>query len=246
MRQFLCATCLSVLVMSNVLAAEKTDFAGKSNNFWLSGFVGGAIAIPLVTYLYINYHELAWYFSYVMYSGKQASPAIARKITQYLDSYIRCMEMMSDIQKQLDATIQKAEKSVIGSGKEQTIRLVRASIAAVFERELADAQRYCDQTRERLGKLELTDVCTTYSPRGGKVLYKIDLSSLRQFESRSLSRVEIQTLDNLVKNILEYWHAYLTSLALAIDKQIALCKQVHALERFVSTVLNRPLLPAFE
>lgn len=243
MRRFFCVLSLGCLVMCGV--AKPAD-QGQPVRYgpWVTA--GAVAALPLITYLYLTYHELAWYFSYIIYTGKQVSPVIARETTQYLDSYVRCMQMIRVIQRELADLLAKAETAVAGSGKEQTVGLIGGSIAATFERELADAQAYVDRTREQLAQLGLTDTCRSYSARGGVVTYTLDLSRLRGFEHPDLSKVDIDVLDKLVRDILDYWHTYLSALATAIDKRVLLCQKVHRLENIISGFLNRPLLPAFE
>lgn len=208
--------------------------------------VSSMITLPLLAYTYVTYRQLTWYCAYILYSGKQISPLIARDTAQHLDSYVRCMEMIQETHKQLEELIAKAEACVAGSAKEQTLRLIGDSITAVFERELTDAHAYAEKVRDQLKELGLTDSCMAYSARSGHVTYMLDLSRIRELAHPDLSKLDIDILDQLIKNILDYWHTYLTTLAASIDKRVALCQKIHAIENFVSNVLNRPLFPAFE
>jgi hypothetical protein len=208
--------------------------------------VGGAVSLPLATYLYVKYHKLIWYLAYILYSGKQISPIIAREIAQHLDSYVRCMAMIRQIHQELDVLLKNAESCVAGSGKEQAIRLISQSIDAVFERELADADVYVKRVHRQLADINLAETCKHYSLRGGRVTYSFDLTCMRGFEHPDFSKIDVETLDHLIRDILNYWHDYLTSLAASIDQRVVFCNKIHAMENFISGVLNRPLLPAFE
>lgn len=208
--------------------------------------IGGAMSLPLTGYLYIKYHQLVWYMTYIMYSGKQVSPIIAREIAQHLDSYVRCMEMIREIHKELEVLVNNAEGCVAGSGKEEAIKLIGQAISAVFERELSDAESYLMRIHRQLEEIQFDDACKAYSARGGSVEQHLDLVHLRGFEHPDFSKIDIETLDHLIKDILAYWHTYLASLAAAIDQRVVLCQKVHAIENFISGVLNRPLFPAFE
>lgn len=242
MRCFFCVLFLGCLVLCG--AAKPAQGQPVRYGPWVT--VGAVTALPLITYLSITYYELVWYVSYIIYTGKQASPIIARETVQYLDSYVRCIQMIRATQKELEVLIEKAESAVAGSGKEQTVRLIGGSIAAIFERELTDAQAYVDRVRKQLSELELTESYTAYSVRGGAVTYTLDLSRLRGFEHPDFSKADIDVLDKLIRDILDYWHTYLASLATAIDKRVLLCQKVHRLENIISGLLNRPLFPAFE
>ncbi len=208
--------------------------------------VGGAISLPLAGYLYIKYHQLVWYLSYILYSGKQVSPIIAREVGQHLGSYVQCMEMIRQIHKELDTLIQSAQTCVTGSGKEQALKLIGLSIDAVFERELSDAQAYLNRVHRELADIKLDGVCKTYVARAGRMSYAIEIPQFRDFEHANFSKDDIEALDHLISDILNYWHTYLTSLATSIDQRVVLCQKIHMLENFVSGVLNRPLFPAFD
>lgn len=208
--------------------------------------VGGAISLPLAGYLYVKYHQLVWYLSYILYSGKQVSPIIAREIGQHLSSYVQCMEMIRQIHKELDTLIASAQACVAGSGKEQALKLIGLSIDAAFERELCDAQAYLSRVHSQLDAIKLSKFCRAYVARAGRISYAIEVPQFRDFEHANFSKDDIETLDHLISDILNYWHTYLTSLATSIDQRVVLCQKIHMIENFVSGVLNRPLFPAFD
>ena len=55
--------------------------------------------------------------------------------------------------------------------------------------------------------------------------------------------IDLSALDRLVRDLLNYWNAYLAGLVNTIDHQVALCQNVYAVEQFIITVLRRNLVP---
>jgi hypothetical protein len=63
---------------------------------------------------------------------------------------------------------------------------------------------------------------------------------LRALE-QTVSETEVAELGSLAKQIVGYWHAYVTNIAHTADVQVQRCLQVYTIEQFIETVLRRDL-----
>lgn len=229
---------------------SKIPFGQRISKTLAPKIISSAVVIPAVLYGYIRNHQVAWYLFYIMYSGKQVSPIIAREVAQDLDSYVRCLGIIRDIHKDLEVLVQKAEQCVAGSGRENILKKLRESMAEMFTQELSRGEAYINSIREGLQSQGYTliskDVCPDDIGTEGSFNYVCTHFAIRAFEHAGFSKADVDALDSLIHRIIDYWHSYLISLSVAIDRRVTLCWQTHSLENFIAGVLNRPLFPAFE
>ncbi|MCL5436673.1 MAG: hypothetical protein M1549_02240 [Candidatus Dependentiae bacterium] len=207
--------------------------------------VGWTVALPLMGYLYISYHEFIWYFTYIICSGKQASPILAREIARHLNSYVQCMKVIRETHSELNKLLADAEACVDTVGAKEALRRVGASVDTLFVQELTRADEYVAQARTRIARLGLGHANENRTHDAETSMRRLDLRRVSIVEP-DFSKADVDILEGLVKDMLTYWHDYLTSLAAAINKRILLCQKVDVIEKFIALVLNRPLFPAFE
>lgn len=228
------------------------SFFEPLQNSYIPTLTGGVVAAPLACTTFTMYRDPVWYFFFVLYSGRRASPGIARAALDSLSHYVSHLTMLKDIHRDLAVLLKNAEQAAADQQQPRDARDITSELLHLVEQAVANGEKYVISIQNKLDELgfspeqnleeerfpvsskfkNLHDLIVNMDfrdelpiPLGGPIVLEIDLSAL----------------DRLVRDLIDYWNAYLGGLVDTIDYQVVLCQKVYSMEQFIAGILRRPL-----
>jgi len=217
------------------------SFLESFQDGYAPALVGGTVAAPLTCTAFSFYREPAWYFFFVLYSGRRASPTIARIA---FDHYVNHLSMLKDINRELGVLLKNAEDAASGPLQPRDAKTITSELVRLVEQAVKNGEAYVGDVRHRLDELG-------FSPEKGEAVevqvlerfgYLVDQIRAEESVASPVNlEIDLVALDRLVRDLIAYWNAYLTGLVDIIDYQVSLCKKVYYMEQFISGIMKRPL-----
>lgn len=231
---------------------------------YLSTVVSRSAMAPLLALWSLRYSKLAWYFFYVFYSGEHISPQLAYDAMNDLKIYVQHLNTIKEVQKELNAVVVEINQAVNELESVQETETSRRTCKRAIDPDLmaklnelivsneAHVAEIIAQLREIMpNNSELEAVIAAILQSSGQVAPAQRAGSFLHEQAQAVVAhiqagakdlgYDAQVLNDLVKNLIEYWQKYTIGLAVSIDTVLQRCHAVHAIEQFIVTTLDVPL-----
>ncbi len=229
------------------------SFFEPLQNSYVPTLVGGVVAAPLACATFTMYRDPAWYFFFVLYSGRRASPGIARAALDSLAHYVSHLTMLKDIHRDLAVLLKNAEQAVADQQQPREARDITSELIHLVEQAVANGEKYVISVQQKLDELGFfpeqnleDEERFPVSPKFKNLHDSIVNMDFREelpilLGGPIVLEIDLTALDRLVRDLIDYWNAYLGGLVDTIDYQVVLCQKVYSMEQFIAGILRRPL-----
>jgi len=215
----------------------------------VSSLLGSAIALPATCVSFARSREILWYFFFVFYTGRRASPQLAREALAGLSNYIDHLNMLKEVYRELEQLLRSAEQAAEQPTGGRDSQAIAKKLILLVQDAVASGEAYIIQAKTRFELLGIYELAQYAEEPQSKFIDERGLPAISYIRSaREEMRpaqlaIDLSALDRLVRDLLNYWNSYLAGLVSTIDHQVALCQNVYAVEQFIITVLRRNLVP---
>lgn len=220
----------------------------------ISSLIGSACSLPVTCISFARFREIVWYFFFILYTGRRASPQLAREALKGLSSYIEHLNMLKEVYRELEQLLRSAEQAADQSGSGRSVdsggdvgnggnggrdtQAIAKKLILLVQDAVASGEAYVVQVKNKFEVLGIYQLAQLSDE-------PVQKSRAMQEEATRLTHlaIDLSALDRLVRDLLSYWNSYLSGLVSTIDAQVSLCQNVYAVEQFIITMLRKNLVP---
>ena len=199
---------------------------------------------------------LGWYFYYMLYAGERLSPLLAQQSLHDLSVYVNHLQTVKSVQAELLTVI-----DLINQQLENKKEVLSHPIDPVLLQQLEDAinqdeayiQQIIQQLQMFLSDEEIAEVLQSVQ-QPLKDIPDFSITTNLQDQAHTIAQslqasdvdlgYDVVVLNQLIKDLIDYWQLYTTSLAEGIDSSMQFCNNVYWIEQIIITWFDRALFSA--